>query len=390
MSSGVEPHYAEKTAKGIIVIGYNENYTGLRTKKIVKPYRCIVLTISLLIIYSATFLFLMHRIEGREYSVTDAVYWVITTITTVGFGDIVFTSTIGRIFSVVVSFSGVFIIFALILPLIVMPWIESIRNILPAKITERMKNHILICGYNEIIETLINKLMVRKIPFACVDNDEEVIRDLSRKGVQCVYGNPSDENVLKSLMIDKARFLVLSMDEKKEIEIILAASALFDGKIIALAEDATMARYLKYTNVDFIFAPKYMIGNRIGEKAIDLSPNGPLIIAGFGDVGRQVAKVLDAHNVRYAVVDKKRLYNVKGVLNEAGIMNASGIIITLNNDIDIIFSTLLVRKMNPELKIICRANSEKSVDKIHKAGADCVIPFSTVVEEILEKMKDAE
>lgn len=333
----------------------------------------------------------MYRIEGREYSAIDAIYWVITTITTVGFGDIVFTSTMGKIFTIVVSLSGIFMIFALILPLIVMPWIENIRDVLPTKIKKRMKNHILICGYNEIIETLIKNLAARKIPFACIDNDEKIVRDLSRKGVQCIYGNPSDENVLKSLMINKARFLVLNMDEKKEIEIILAASDLFDGKIVALTEDTAMTRHLKYTDVDLIFAPKHMIGSRIGEKAISLSQEGHFVIVGFGDMGSEVAKVLDAHNMRYTVVDKRRFYSVgntldKEILDEAGIMNISAIIITLDNDIDIIFSTLLVRKMSPELKIICCANSEESVDKIYKAGADYVMPFSIVVEEILKEM----
>lgn len=351
-------------------------------------YRYIVGVALLLIAYSGIFLFLMHRIEGRQYSLIDAIYWVITAITTVGFGDIVFTSTIGRIFSVVVSLSGIFMIFALILPLIVIPWIESATDVLPTKIKKRMENHILICGYNEIIETLIKKLTAGRIPFAYIDDNERIVRDLSRKGIQCVYGNPGDENVLKSLMIDKARFLVLSMDEKKEIEIVLAASGLFDGKIIALAEDAAMARYLKYTNVDLIFAPKHMIGSRIGEKAISLSQQGHFVIVGFGDVGSEVAKVLNAHDMRYTVVDKRKFYSVgdtKEILDETGITNISAVIVTLDSDIDIIFSTLLVRKMSPELKIICCANSEESVDKIYKAGADCVISSSAVVEEILNE-----
>ena len=40
--------------------------------------------------------------EGRSYSWITGFYWTLTTMSTLGFGDITFTSDIGKIFSVVV------------------------------------------------------------------------------------------------------------------------------------------------------------------------------------------------------------------------------------------------------------------------------------------------
>ena len=56
-------------------------------------------------LFSTAFHELMAR-EDRTYSWPTSVYWTLTTMTTLGFGDITFESDAGRIFSVVVLLSG--------------------------------------------------------------------------------------------------------------------------------------------------------------------------------------------------------------------------------------------------------------------------------------------
>jgi hypothetical protein len=51
--------------------------------------------------------------EGKEYSWITGFYWTLTVMTTLGFGDITFTTDLGKIFSIVVLLSGV--IFLLVL-----------------------------------------------------------------------------------------------------------------------------------------------------------------------------------------------------------------------------------------------------------------------------------
>jgi voltage-gated potassium channel len=56
-------------------------------------------------LFSTVFHTLME-LEGRSYSWATSVYWTLTTMTTLGFGDITFESDAGRIFSVVVLLPG--------------------------------------------------------------------------------------------------------------------------------------------------------------------------------------------------------------------------------------------------------------------------------------------
>jgi hypothetical protein len=63
-------------------------------------------------VYSTIFHFLMAA-EGMEYSWVTGVYWTLTVMSTLGFGDITFDGDLGRIFSVVVLLSG--LVFLLVL-----------------------------------------------------------------------------------------------------------------------------------------------------------------------------------------------------------------------------------------------------------------------------------
>jgi len=120
------------------------------------------------------------------------------------------------------------------------------------------------------------------------------------------------------------------------------------------------------------------------------------VLIGFGDVGRSIAQVLENVHLSFVVVDKNEAkLKEKGfdfvagdatdeeVLRRAGIRNASTVIIVLNNDADIIFSTLVTRNINPHCIILARANTTKSIDKIYRAGADYVASLSIVAGQML-------
>ena len=78
--------------------------------------------------YSFTFHVLMER-EGQEYSLLTGLYWTLTVMSTLGFGDITFTSDAGKMFSVVVLLSGI-VLFMLVMPFtfirfVYAPWLEA-------------------------------------------------------------------------------------------------------------------------------------------------------------------------------------------------------------------------------------------------------------------------
>ncbi|MGB7793461.1 MAG: potassium channel family protein, partial [Terrimicrobiaceae bacterium] len=74
--------------------------------------RFLLILIVLVVVYSILFHVLMV-FEGQEHSWLTGVYWALTVMSTLGFGDITFTSDAGRAFSILVLLSGM--VFLLIL-----------------------------------------------------------------------------------------------------------------------------------------------------------------------------------------------------------------------------------------------------------------------------------
>ena len=58
-----------------------------------------------ILIHSIFFHIIMAKVEGQDHSWVTGFYWTLTVMSTLGFGDIIFESDIGRIFSIVVLLS---------------------------------------------------------------------------------------------------------------------------------------------------------------------------------------------------------------------------------------------------------------------------------------------
>ena len=88
----------------------------------------LVALVLLVALFSVIFHVLMAR-EGRDHSWTTGVYWTLTTMSTLGFGDITFESDAGRAFSVVVLISGALFILVLLpfafIQFVFTPWMEQ-------------------------------------------------------------------------------------------------------------------------------------------------------------------------------------------------------------------------------------------------------------------------
>jgi voltage-gated potassium channel len=224
----------------------------------------------LVLLYGLVFQYLMRTYENRNYDFITAIYWVIMSMTTVGYGDIYFNSSIGHLFSIVVALSGIMMIFAMLFPLVITPWLEqTIRKELPSKVPATLKDHIIICGYNQLVETLITELDENEIPFVVIDENEKNVVQLIKRKIICVHGDATDENVLENSNILSAKMLIANQDDEKNASIILTSKELCKIKVIALVENIARSGYLKYAGSDLVISPKTLFGTYIGRKAID-------------------------------------------------------------------------------------------------------------------------
>ena len=140
---------------------------------------------------------------------------------------------------------------------------------------------------------------------------------------------------------------------------------------------------------------KEMIQNYNGVFCIYHIEESHVVIIGGGRVGRATARALAKRGLNYKIVEElpSRIRNDKyyvlgsaarlEVLEEAKISKASTVIITTGQDDTNIYLTIYCRKLCPETQIISRANSERNVGTLHRAGADFVASYASMGANII-------
>jgi len=173
-----------------------------------------------LILFAAASIFFADRYYETKGlgGLFDAVYWAVVTLGTVGYGDIVPHSVMGRIFAIIVILSGPFIL-ALITASIASIFIE--RKIKEGKGLEQVNDqgHIVICGWNEHGEKVIDGLLQQGrsvsqkiVLISELDRDEVQSIQYRYKGLRFVRGNFVKEDVLSRANLQSAASAVILAD----------------------------------------------------------------------------------------------------------------------------------------------------------------------------------
>lgn len=230
-----------------------------------------IASVFLFVIYVLTFEHLMiFENQPKNANLITAIYWATTTIATVGYGDVVFTSLPGRLFTIIVQILGIMLISGFLITYVITPWMDRVIKFrLPRKVSSGVKDHIIICGYNQLVETLIDELTEQDTLFVIVEEEENLIRELVYKNIPCIFGSPSDKQTLMNAGIEKAKLLIANKSDERNANIVLTAREFRYINIIAIVEDQSNSRYLKYAGADTVVSPKSMFGQYIGKKAMD-------------------------------------------------------------------------------------------------------------------------
>ena len=205
-----------------------------------------------------------YLLEG--WSISDAFYMTVITISTVGFSEIHPLTEKGRIFTIFLILGGVGVaiyVFSTVTEVIVSGQIQNLlgRRRLEYKI-ETLRGHYIICGYGRIGRHICH-IIAREVPFVVVENDPERIKELENDGFIYFQGDATHEDVLKKVGIERAKGLVAVLgSDADNVYITLTARSLnSDLFIIARADEEHVVRKLERAGADKVISP-YLIGAR--------------------------------------------------------------------------------------------------------------------------------
>lgn len=210
--------------------------------------------VGLFLLYGILFHYVMEY-EGQEEDLTwlTGFYWTLVTMTTLGFGDIVFYTDLGRLFSMVVLFSGVLLLLIMLpftfIEFFYAPWLKAQNQArAPKKLEEGTKNHVVITHLDAVTEALIKKLVSYKIEYALLVPDLQKALELSDQGFNVINSDPVDYETYNNLCIKEASMVVATGSDSintnvaftirefnKEIKIVASAASPDSVDILQMA-----------------------------------------------------------------------------------------------------------------------------------------------------------
>ncbi|MFP4160151.1 MAG: potassium channel family protein [Desulfobacterales bacterium] len=438
------------------------------------------------VLYTILFHFLMLY-EGRQFSWVTGFYWTLTTMSTLGFGDITFHSDLGRVFSVVVLLSGIVFLLVMLpftfIQFFYAPWLEAQNKArAPRFLSPGISGHVIITYFDDVAINLIQKLVSYSIPYVVVVPELQTTLDLHDMGYNVVAGELDDPETYRSLRAGTASMALVLNDDVTSTNIIFTIREVNDrvmtvtnadaedsvdilelagstrvfefsrmlGKALArrvlgvsmkanvigsfdrllIAEAPVMRTWLQgktlaetglrratgvnvvglWEKNEFVIPSAHSLlkestvlvlagteaqlesfDESIGYDAESRGNHAPVVVLGGGRVGQAVGRALEERQVDFRVVEKRTDIASRNsrficgsaadldTLVEAGIRETPSIIITTHEDDLNIYLTIYCRRLRPDAQIISRASLDRNINTLHRAGANLVLSYSSLV-----------
>ena len=215
---------------------------------------------------------LRGQFTGIE-SWSDAVYYVVVTIGTVGYGDVTPLTEGAKWFSlsIIVFGTGAFTaaVGALVVPAIESRMAAAFGNMTASELT-LLEDHVLVLGYGDITEALLDELDGES-EVVVVTPDPAVASELNGDGVNVLTDDPTDEDVLLDARIDAASGVVVATrDDANDVLAVLAArEANPDVRVTAAANNPKHADKLERVGADEVISPMAIGGRLLGRSVLE-------------------------------------------------------------------------------------------------------------------------
>lgn len=206
-------------------------------------------------------------VEG--FTLLNAIYMTVITVSTVGFNEVQDLDSSGRIFVLVLIIGGLAVMtytLSAVGRVIIEGSIQRFvgRHRMVREI-EKMKDHYIVCGHGRMGQILCQELSAEGVPFVVVDGDPETAESLVELGYRVVLGDATEDDVLEKAGVSRARGLVAVVSRDVDnLYITMSAREMSRVEnpglyILSRATDGPASRKISRAGADRVISP-YAIG----------------------------------------------------------------------------------------------------------------------------------
>jgi voltage-gated potassium channel len=210
----------------------------------------------------------------EDYSLFDALYMTVITLTTVGYGEVHPLSLRGRAFTIFLLLGGVFTLFYVAT--------EMIRGIISGEVQghlgrrrmerslAKLENHLIICGYGRMGKLVCREFSRQGLAFVVIDRREEVLRDFDLANGIALNGDATSDEVLRRAGVERARALVTTTASDADNLYVTMSARLLNERlfIVARAEGEPAEQKLLRAGANRVVAPYAIGGFRVAQAVL--------------------------------------------------------------------------------------------------------------------------
>jgi len=233
------------------------------------------------------------QIDG-ELSFVDLVYFVVVSLTTVGYGDIVPVTERARLIdAIIITPARLFVWLVFVGTAFELFFHKGLERIRMARLRQQLQDHVIVCGYGHSGRTAAAELVRRGKPpdeVVIVDLDEALLQEAATRGHVGLKGDATMERSLRDAGVERAGAVILATgrDDTNALGALTVRQLNPKVRVIANVREEENAPLLRQAGADVTVSPAQIsgflladsVGNRhVNEFVLDvLSSGGRLLM----------------------------------------------------------------------------------------------------------------
>jgi voltage-gated potassium channel len=212
-------------------------------------------------------------IEGEHWSYFDGFYFTAITLTTIGYGETHELSVPGRLFTVVLAYSGIFTLAYFASELVRSVVTGELRDVIGRQRVDDqlvdLSGHTIVCGYGRMGRIVCAELERQKKRFVVIDTDAGPLKGMAYRHGLPLPGDAATDDLLRKAGVERAKALITVVgSDSANLYITLTARLLNPGLlIVARAEEEEAEAKLRKVGANKVISP-YLAGGHRAVQAV--------------------------------------------------------------------------------------------------------------------------
>jgi len=253
------------------LLSYLQSRAGKRNVSLLFQY--LLLFFLLVLVFTVLFHVLMLR-EGQEHTWLTGMYWTLTVMSTLGFGDIVFHTDLGRVFAMIVLLSGMVFLLVLMpftfIEFFYSPWLRAQSEArAPRQLSSNVRGHAILTHLGPVTEALIQKLKKYGQSYVILTRDLAQALELHDQGYQVVVGAPDSPEAYENVRVRQAAMVTATGNDLINTNIAFTVRDIApEIPIITTADSDSAEDILKLAGSSKVLRLHEMMGRSLAHRTI--------------------------------------------------------------------------------------------------------------------------